>query len=73
MTKTCFENIENELTVTISIAEKRIFVAVAWFTNSRLFDALSLALERNVDVKILILNDILNRNEFGLDFVFYQS
>lgn len=68
MTKICFENIEKELSATISIAEKRIFVAVAWFTNSRLLDGLALVLERNVEVKILILDDILNRNEFGLDF-----
>lgn len=68
MTKNCFENIENELSVAISNAEKRILVAVAWFTNSRLFDGLTLALERKVEVEILILNDILNRNEFGLDF-----
>ena len=68
MIKICFENIENELFSAISIAEKRIFVAVAWFTNSRLFDGLTLALERNVEVKIIILDDILNRNEFGLDF-----
>ena len=68
MTKICFDNIENELSATISIAEKRIFVAVAWFTNSRLLDGLALVLGRNVEVKILILDDILNRNEFGLDF-----
>ena len=68
MTKICFENIEKELSATISIAEKRIFVAVAWFTNSRLLDGLALVLERNVEVKILILDDILNRNEFVLDF-----
>lgn len=68
MSKIYFENIEKELSATISIAEKRIFVAVAWFTNSRLLDGLALVLERNVEVKILILDDILNRNEFGLDF-----
>ena len=68
MTKICFEKIEKELSATISIAGKRIFVAVAWFTNSRLLDGLTLVLERNVEVKILILDDILNRNEFGLDF-----
>ena len=68
MTNACFENIENNLSATISIAEKRIFVAVAWFTNSRLYDDLILATERNVEVKILILDDILNRSEFGLDF-----
>ena len=68
MTSTSFENIENNLSATISIAEKRILVAVAWFTNSRLYDDLILATERNVEVKILILDDILNRSEFGLDF-----
>ena len=68
MIKICFENIEKELSATISIAEKRIFIAVAWFTNSRLFDGITLALEKNVEVKIVILDDILNRNEFGLDF-----
>lgn len=68
MANTCFENIENSLSATISIAEKHIFVAVAWFTNSRLYDDLILATERNVEVKILILDDILNRSEFGLDF-----
>ncbi len=68
MTKICFKNIENELSATISIAKKRIFVAVAWFTNSRLYDDLTLALKRNVEAKVLILDDILNRNEFGLNF-----
>lgn len=68
MIKNCFKNIENKLSATMSIAEKRIFVAVAWFTNSRLFDGLTFALERNVEVKIIILDDILNRSEFGLDF-----
>jgi len=68
MTKIFFEDIENELSATISIAENSIFLAVAWFTNSRLLDGLTLALERNVEDKVLILDDILNRNEFGLNF-----
>lgn len=68
MINICFENIENNLSATISIAKKRIFVAVAWFTNSRLYDDLISATGRNVEVKILILDDILNRSEFGLDF-----
>lgn len=63
-----FDNIEKTISLLISSAEKRIYVAVAWFTNSILFDELSKALQRDVEVKVLILNDILNRNEFGLDF-----
>lgn len=43
-------------------------MAVAWFTNNILFDELIKARRREVEVKVLILDDILNRNEFGLDF-----
>lgn len=68
MTQSIFENIENEISAMISTAESQISVAVAWFTNSRLFDGLNNALQRSVKVKVLILDDLLNRNEFGLDF-----
>ena len=63
-----FENIENVIFSAISVAEKRIYIAVAWFTNRILFEELNNALQRNVEIKVLILDDILNRNEFGLDF-----
>lgn len=68
MTQSYFVNIENEISAMISTAESRIFIAVAWFTNSRLFDGLKIAQQRGVKVKVLILDDILNRNEFALDF-----
>lgn len=68
MVKFYFNNIENELSAIISTAEERIIVAVAWFTNVRLFDELNNAGQRGLEVKVLILDDILNRNEFGLDF-----
>ena len=68
MTQSYFVNIENEISAMISTAENRISVAVAWFTNTRLFDGLNNVLQRGVKVKVLILDDLLNRNEFGLDF-----
>lgn len=68
MTQSYFENIENEISAMISTAERYIFVAVAWFTNARLFEGLINACQRGVEVKILILDDLLNRNEFALDF-----
>ena len=52
----------------LNSSQNSISVAVAWFTNQLFFDSLIVALNRNVAVKILILDDILNRNEFGLDF-----
>ena len=68
MIHTYFENIENEINSIINSAERRIYVAVAWFTNQLLFDSIVRATERNVEIKLLLLDDILNRNEFGLDF-----
>lgn len=68
MIHTYFENIENEINSIINSAEHRIYVAVAWFTNQVFFDSIVRATERNVNIKLLLLDDILNRNEFGLDF-----
>ena len=68
MIKSYFNRIEDELSELISTAARRIYVAVAWFTNARLLDELKNALQKGVDVKVLILDDLLNRNEFGLDY-----
>lgn len=68
MVQAYFDNIEERLFGHIEKAGRRIYVAVAWFTNEALFGGLLNALQKNVEVKVLILDDILNRNEFGLDF-----
>lgn len=68
MIQTFFNNIETNIVRTIASAENRIYVAVAWFTNQVLFDALIDALRKNIEVKVVILNDLVNRNELGLDF-----
>lgn len=63
-----FNNIEQIYCSYLSSARDRICLAVAWFTNHVLFDELLKACHRQVKVKVLVLDDILNRNEFGLDF-----
>ena len=68
MNQAIFENIEDYISSQINQAEKRISIAVAWFTNQILFDSLQNAAQRKVEIKIILLNDILNRNEFGLEF-----
>ena len=68
MTLSYFEEIEKQIISKISSSQSSVFVAVAWFTNQLLFDSLTDAIKNNVAVKVLILDDILNRNEFGLDF-----
>ena len=68
MTLSYFEEIEKQIISKISSSQSSVFVAVAWFTNQLLFDSLTDAIKNNVAVKVLILDDVLNRNEFGLDF-----
>lgn len=52
----------------IALSQHRICVAVAWFTNDLLYEALKVALNNKIKVKVVILNDLINRNEFGLNF-----
>ena len=68
MAQICFSNIEEFIRINIASAKKRIYVAVAWFTNDVLFKELLRALNRKVEIKIILHDDILNRGEFGLDF-----
>ncbi len=68
MTQVYFENIEEVISSLIASSRKSIQIAVAWFTNQRLCNCLVEALKRKVNVNILLLDDILNRNEFGIDF-----
>lgn len=68
MVNVYFDNIENIISQQITSSKKKTFVAVAWFTNHALFEDLICATKRNVELKVVILDDILNRNEFGLDF-----
>jgi hypothetical protein len=68
MQKVYFENIESVISTIIASANKRIYIAVAWFTNAVLFNEIIKVLKRDVEIKVLILDDLLNRNEFGLNF-----
>ncbi len=68
MVNVYLKDIENIIIANIKDANIRIYVAVSWFTNERIFNQLLESSNRKVDVKILILDDLLNRNEFGLDF-----
>lgn len=68
MIHTYFEHIENEINSSINSSKRRIHIAVAWFTNQVLFDSLLNTAQRDVEIKIILQNDILNRNEFGLEF-----
>lgn len=63
-----FNDIANKIKSRILSAEKRIDIAVSWFTNSELLEPLLQKLKENVEVQLIIINDTLNINPDGLNF-----
>ncbi len=61
-TEAIFDNIAEHLEEQIDLAENKIVVAVAWFTNKRLFDALCAKAADGVKVKLIISDNEINRN-----------
>lgn len=68
MVNVFLKDIEDIITAHVKNANIRIYVAVAWFTNEKIFCQLLESLKHKVEIKVLILDNLLNRNEFGLDF-----
>ena len=71
MVQAYFSNIKNIILNEIHNSKKDISIAVAWFTQQDLFNAIIEALERGVSISIILINDIINRNKHGLDFSLY--
>lgn len=63
-----FIDIQRHVTETIRGAKDRIEVAMAWFTNESIFESLLDAARRGVNIRLLLLDDAINRCQYGLDF-----
>ena len=61
-TEAIFDNIAERIEEQIDLAENKIVVAVAWFTNKRLFDALCKKAADGVKVKLIISDNEINRS-----------
>lgn len=68
MTTAYFNNIQDIILQALCKAKERIYVAMAWFTNTTMSNALIECRKRNVSVEIIFIDDIINRSEFGIDF-----
>lgn len=66
-----FSNIRDIILNEIHNSKRDISIAVAWFTQRDLFNAIIGAIDRGVNVSLILINDIINRNEYGLDFSLY--
>jgi hypothetical protein len=61
-TRAYFDNIKNEIVKELSNSDKSIKVAVAWFTDSDLFDILCKKAKKGIKVELLIANHSINHN-----------
>ncbi|MGF1541700.1 MAG: phospholipase D-like domain-containing protein [Pleurocapsa sp.] len=62
-----FEKIQAQILEEIESAEFLIWVAVAWFTDKTLFDALVKKRQLGISVKIILIDDNINKGSL-LDF-----
>lgn len=60
-TEALFDNIADRLDQELTQAEQSIYIAVAWFTNPRLFDILLTKARQGITVQLLISNDKINQ------------
>ena len=61
-----FENIRNLIINNIRNSKTEIKIAVAWFTQKQLYDAVLDALERGVKVSLIMMKDFINCGIYGL-------
>ena len=62
-----FENIADRIECEIENAQESIIVAVVWFTNKTLFNALLRKAEEGCEIKLVVINDRINR-ESKIDY-----
>ena len=74
-----FENIQSEIIEVLQSAQYKIRIAVAWFTDSQLFDILLSKAKKGVKIELLLANNFINHessinyeqlNQFGGNVAF---
>ncbi|MFJ7738927.1 phospholipase D-like domain-containing protein [Lysinibacillus sp. NPDC097287] len=65
--KTHFEDIQNQIIKEIKRAKYTIWVAVAWFTDPKLFDELVKKKNEGLNVQIIVIEDDTNK-KYGFNF-----
>ena len=70
-----FEKIEDVIIEDIKSSKQQLLIAVAWFTNHKIFNALIEKLDGNdgFTAKLIVINDNINHRPGGLDFQKFVS
>ena len=67
ITQAYFEDIQHHIKKELNKATNSIYIAVAWFTDSELFDILCRKAEDGVSVELMLMDDDINRGS-GIDY-----
>lgn len=70
-----FEKIEDVIIEDIRASKQQLLIAVAWFTNHKIFDAIIEKFDGDGDftAKLIVINDDINHRPGGLDFQRFVS
>lgn len=73
--KPYFEKIEDVIIEDIKASKAQLLIAVAWFTNHKIFNAIIDKLDGNdgFNAKLIVINDNINNRPGGLDFQKFVS
>jgi hypothetical protein len=64
-TEAYFNNIQSTLIGELKTAKRSVYVAVAWFTDTKLFEVLIEKLQENVAVSVVIVQDDINQKSWN--------
>lgn len=67
-TEAHFRDIRNVIINELSMAKQSVYVAVAWFTDNKLFDTLIMIQEKGVHVQVCVIRDEINFGMGSLPF-----
>ena len=67
-TKLFYKGIEQEIISKLSKAEKKVKIAVAWFTNPKLFDLILKLNEKEIEIELILCDDKINFTNSKVDF-----
>lgn len=68
MSEAFFSEIAKQIIQNISSAKSTVDIAMAWFTNNQIFDALMKCLKRNVSIRLMLLDSEINWFPWAPDF-----
>jgi len=66
-TQAYFDNIAEQITKRLQKAQQSVFIAVAWFTDSSLFELLCKKSRQGVQIQLMLMNDEIN-NSCGINY-----